>query len=469
MTIRTNPTKLQPVPPRKSTLPQRRTSASSSPTDSFKAVLPPAKKVVQFALEKLQPKNKGTSRDTADALRDADQILRGPAVDRASDGTAEVTRDAAKVDDSRDTNVNDPRHQAALEQLEANKPLETAALETMTPSQRAQYQSVKDRCLEANDPVAALALEKMLLDGKLPGDKDLKGEGTTLDQLAKLSDENTPLAEGIDRNQLVTDLVQELATPSSIGQGQRGTCAPTTLAIQLAMHDPAEYARIAAGLASPEGTVQLAGGQTITREANSIEGDTSNRAITQRLIGGAFMELANGDRNFDDDTGEGKGAWSNDLDVLYEAVTGKKMSDQRLTTDEQRAGAMDIIDTQLRAGTEVPVAISWGTEGGYHKVLVTGTETVDGKEYVNYTNPWGREERMPREDFEKRLADISYDPRAQVLGTVLQGVDAVKDGLDAVRDGIDTVTDGIRDVLGRLDPRDLQMDVRFAQFRSIKL
>lgn len=130
---------------------------------------------------------------------------------------------------------------------------------------------------------------------------------------------------------------------------------------------------------------------------------------------------------------------------------------------------MDIIDTQLRAGTEVPVALSWGTNGGYHKVLVTGTETVDGKEYVNYINPWGREERMPREDFEKRLADISYDPRAQVLGKVLQGVDAVKDGIDAVKDGIERVTDGVRDVIDRLDPRELQMDVRFAQFRSIKL
>ncbi|MBL8935666.1 MAG: hypothetical protein JNM69_14010, partial [Archangium sp.] len=354
MTIRTNLSKLQTVLPRIASSAQRRTPSPSSITDSFKAVVPPAKKVVELALEKLQPKNKGTSRDVADALRDADQILRGPAIDRASDGTAEVTRDAASVNDARYTNVNDPRHQAALEQLEANKPLETAALETMTPSERAQYQAVKDRCLEANDPVAALALEKLLLDGKLPGDKDLKGEGTTLDQLAKLSDEKTPLAEGIDRNQLVTDLVQELATPSSIGQGQRGTCAPTTLAIQLAMHDPAEYARIAAGLASPEGTVQLAGGQTIRREANSIESDSTNRSITQRLVGGAFMELANGDRDFNDDTGEGAGAWSDKLDVLYEAITGRKMSDQRLTTDEQRAGAMDIIDTQLRAGTEVP-------------------------------------------------------------------------------------------------------------------
>ncbi len=74
---------------------------------------------------------------------------------------------------------------------------------------------------------------------------------------------------------------------------------------------------------------------------------------------------------------------------------------------------MDIIDTQLEAGRNVPVALSWGDDG-YHKVLVTGTETVDGQEYVTYTNPWGREERMPREEFEARLADINYDPRVQL-------------------------------------------------------
>lgn len=452
MTIRTNSSKLQSLQPRPSTPTKpahMNAQANNLKLDTFKAVLPPLKKVVEFTLEKLLPKTLGDKRTPGDAVREADELLRGPAVDRGSEGTAQTVRDAANVNDSRDTDAESTRHKAALEQLKANEALEAAALKKLSPTEQKQYQAVKQRCLDANDPVAALALEKLLLDGKLPGAKDLRGEGTTLDHLAKLADEKTPLAEGIDRNQLVTDLVQELATPSSINQGERGTCAPTTIAIQLAMNDPAEYARIAAGLASPDGKVTLAGGQTITREDGTASPDSTTRSVTQRLIGSAFMELANGDRDYQNDTGDGAGAWSDKLDVLYEAVTGRKMSDQRLTTDEQRARAMDIIDTQLRAGATVPVALSWGD--GYHKVLVTGTETIDGKEYVTYTNPWGREERIPREDFEKRLADISYDPRAQLVGTILQGVDTVKD------------------VLGRVDPKDLLADVRLAQFASVKL
>lgn len=412
----------------------------------FKTVLAPEKLVNHLSLDKLLPKKEGAARTEADAIKEADKLLLGGATNRQENG-ADITRDAPNVNDSQDTTDTSARHKAAEAQLEANKALEEQHLAKMSTEDRAKYESVKQTCLDKNDPVAALALQKMLFEGKLTGGEDKKGEGTALDHLAKLADPKTELAEGIDRGQLVTDLVQEMATPSSINQGPRGTCAPTTIAIQLAMDNPAEYARIAAGLASPEGTVELAGGQTLTREDGTAADDGTGRSVSQRLMGSAFMELANGDRDYKNDTGDGAGAWSNDLDKLYEAVMGRSMSDKRLDTDEKRADAMDIIDTQLRAGASVPVALKWGD--GYHKVLVTGTETIDGQEYVKYTNPWGREERLPREEFEKRLADISYDPRAQVVGWLGQKADAVK---DAVKKGLE-----------QLDPRDLLNQVNIGR------
>jgi len=42
-------------------------------------------------------------------------------------------------------------------------------------------------------------------------------------------------------------------------------------------------------------------------------------------------------------------------------------------------------------------------------VVVTGTETVDGQQYVNYINPWGREERMTRDEFMDRLNNFNYE------------------------------------------------------------
>jgi hypothetical protein len=442
------------------------TSAKTSPTssgvqgDTFKAVLPPRKNLADLALAQLRPQKPLDTRTPADAVRDADLLLRGQSVGQPSSGTAQVLRDAANVNDGRDSTEQSTRHQAAQLQLKANQALEAAQLAKLNPTERQQYDAVKQRCLAANDPVAALALQKLLLSDKLPGAKDLRGEGTTLDHLAALSDPNTKLADGVVREALVTDLVQELATPSSINQGPRGTCAPTTLAIQLAMNDPAEYARLAAGLASPDGTVTLAGGQTLTREAGTAADDRTGRSTTQRLLGSALMELSNGDRDYDNATGEGAGATFSSLDVLYEALTGRSMGGRAVFTDEQRAQAMATIDTQLRAGATVPVGLTW--DPGNHKVLVTGTETVDGQPFITYLNPWGREERMPRADFQQRIIDLNDDPRAQVVGTVLQGTDRVGEVVNA---GLDVV----KGVFERLDPMNLLADVRRAQLGSVTL
>ena len=77
---------------------------------------------------------------------------------------------------------------------------------------------------------------------------------------------------------------------------------------------------------------------------------------------------------------------------------------------------MEIMDDVLRVGGMVPMAIEYGS--GLHKILVTGTETIDGQEYVKYINPWGREERMLRSEFEGRVVDISYDATQELAGDV---------------------------------------------------
>ncbi|MBL8952994.1 MAG: hypothetical protein JNK82_19610 [Myxococcaceae bacterium] len=375
--------------------------------DAFKTIVAPEKQLDHRSLKDLQPRQRGELRDAGGAVQEADDLLAGPVTGRSENG-AVVTRDPQNVNSPEDTNPRSARHQAAKEQVEANRRLEEERLAQMSPEDRASYEAVRARCREANDPVAELALQKLLLEGKLPGANDLKGEGNLLSHLARLSDPNTPLADGVDRDQLVTDLVQELATPTSINQGPRGTCAPTSIAVQLAMENPAEYARIAAGLASPSGEVRLAGGETLRREDGTAADDGSGRSTVQRMMGPAMMEMGNGDQNYDSATDAGAGAWSPELDHLYEQIMGRPMSEQRTTTDEQRADAMATIDAEVAQGQTVPVALAW--PGGYHKVLVTGTETVDGVEYVKYVNPWGREERMPRDEFERRIADVSWDP-----------------------------------------------------------
>ncbi|MBL8950483.1 MAG: hypothetical protein JNK82_06880 [Myxococcaceae bacterium] len=409
-------TRLTPKSNPTDTTAARVTGTTGRRLDAFRTAVQPAKKLELQPLRDLLPQKLGEARERAAAISEANELLLGAKLNRAETDLT-ITRDAPNVNDKMDTDETSERHIAADAQVQANAELETKLLEDLTPAEREQYLSVKDACLDANDPVAALALQKMLFEGKLPGAEDLAGEGTTLDHLATLADPNTPLAEGVDRAELVTDLVQELATPSAVNQMGKGTCAPTAVAIQLASQHPAEYARIVAGLASPEGTVVLAGGQTMKREPGTARDDGTGRSQVQQLMAPAFMEMANGDGSYTNSTDAGAGAWANTLDELYEQVMGRPMSEHTYGSDatpEEQAEAMEIMDDVLRAGGMVPMAIEYG--GGLHKILVTGTTTIDGQEYVTYTNPWGREERMLRSEFEGRVVDISYDPTKEVIG-----------------------------------------------------
>lgn len=173
------------------------------------------------------------------------------------------------------------------------------------------------------------------------------------------------------------------------------------------------------GLASPEGSVELANGDTIQREADVIADDGSGRSISQRLMEPAFMEYADakldyqneGDGQYDP-AGDKKhsGLYARQVDHLMEGVFNNKdyAYSNNIDSQEEKDAAWDEIQTQLEAGNRVPVGMDWGNGG--HKVLVTGTETIDGVEYVNYINPWGQEERLPKDEFLDRLNNMHYDP-----------------------------------------------------------
>jgi hypothetical protein len=215
----------------------------------------------------------------------------------------------------------------------------------------------------------------------------------------------------VDRNTFVTDLVQELATPSAINQGSRGTCAPTAMSINLALNHPAEYARIMGDLASPSGKVTLADGKTtLTREAEtSFMPDGSGRALTQRLMAPVFMEASNGERAYNDWTDSGAGASATGLDALHDAVYGRNMAHQEIFTSAARDEAMKRIDSELASGQNVLAGIWWDATSG-HEVLITGTEKLNGQDYIKFINPWGTEERMLRSEFSSRLIGMNYDP-----------------------------------------------------------
>jgi hypothetical protein len=350
----------------------------------------------------------------AEAIERARRLLEGTPVEERRDDGSIIISNPPYVN----AEETDKRRLSALFQLQTNATLETAALACLSPQDRQKYLETKEVLLAEPDadPVAALALQMMLLEGRLPGAPALGSSDTVLDGLHNLATQD--LGEGIDRQQLLSDVVQEVAVPEAIAQRTFGTCAPTATEIKLAKDHPAEYVRLISGLASPDGQVTTVGGDVLRVEEGALGGDRV-RSVSQQLLAPALMELGNGDLDYSneedgnyDANGERKGAGlsARGVDTLLESLYGRDFAYTNTDSAEEREAGVDFIEEELAAGRDVLIGVDWGTGG--HKLLVTGVEVRDGERYFRVINPWGQVELIPVTEVEDRLRNVNYDPNA---------------------------------------------------------
>lgn len=409
--------------------PLKKVPSTPSPARPPAPKLPLAPRVPSSIFEKLKPggpvlkpKPPSPPATREEAVTRARELLEGPVkAAKQADGSI-VVEDPTDVNSSSD--LRGRRAEEAARQVADNAALEGEALDKLSPQDRARYLALKKTLQTTStdkpngDPVAALALQAMLLEGKLPG-------GELLKNLSKLNQQK--LGEGIDRQQLLGDVVQELAVPEAIAQHNRGTCVATSIEIQLVQKDPAEYVRLVSGLASPEGQVTTRGGDVLKVEEGALT-DTTGRSLSQRLLAPALMELGNGradysnadDKHHGGDVDGRSGLTAAQADVVLESLYGRDYAFLNTPGEKEKKAGTEFVLSELEAGRNVLVGLQWGTGG--HKVLVTGTETRDGVDYVKIINPWGREELIPKDDFEQRLRNVNYDPAGpmrDLLGKLL--------------------------------------------------
>lgn len=354
----------------------------------------------------LMPVASGEGRSSSTAIQEANSVLLGKAQGATTEQGATVTYAPAASNASRKP-ADAGRSSAASAHSQANAALEAAQLAGLNPEQQQQYQKVAGLL---TDSVARLSLQKQLFEGKLTGGPDLMGQDNVLSGLAKLADQ--PLAEGLERKDLMSDLVQELGNPASISQGDRGTCAATAVEVKLIHDNPAEYVRLVSGLASPEGQAELASGEMLTRVPGTEADDGTDRSIPQRLMAPAFMDAADGELTYDNANdlhsanGEAlsRGLAPEEVDRLLESVYGEKFKNiDEIRTAKQRKAAWSVLQKASARGEEVLAGLTWSSDTR-HKVVVTG---VSG-DNVEYLNPVGRMERMNKDAFLSRLNNLNY-------------------------------------------------------------
>jgi hypothetical protein len=271
---------------------------------------------------------------------------------------------------------------------------ESAAMGKLTPKQQKQYEAVAAKL----DNAGRANLERLLVEGKLPGAMDKVGEGNLLDSLSKLATQE--LGAGINRSEVLSQTLQAVADPSSITQGAALTCGAATVQIMLAKESPAEYARLMAGLAGADGKVKLAGGKELVREAGWNASQIPGAA--NQLMQTAFMEYATG--NYDsvnDLRADGKkGLYVDEVAFLQEGVLGRAVTEVEGNSDD----VMLKISGQANSGKPVSVLVEG--EGGGHYVQVT--KVKDGK--LTYIDPRdGQEHTVDAAEFQKQVRAANID------------------------------------------------------------
>lgn len=339
-----------------------------------------------------------------------------------------IERDAVPLNE-----LNGEWDEVATDLIRTNEGLAQAAYEKLSPKQQDQYKGL-DSFL-SGDPSARLSLQVMLIEGTLTGGSRSTSGGTLLDSLHDVS--TRPTLEGLDAKGLVSDLVQEVSLPASIAQESYGTCTVTTVQVKLARENPAEYARLVGGLASPEGKVNLANGDAVVRDPGSeepqydkakrmmpdgkiVEVDVlDERTASSRLFQAAFMEYGLGEGvDYDPVKDEATDPTQMGAGLVHRTMAGLSGAKvDTLLAPSYRGYADDgakQVDTgalvnrladETGKGNSVPVGIAWGEadeSGRFHGFHAVDVSKVDG-DRVYFNNPWGKEESMTREEFAQRV------------------------------------------------------------------
>ncbi|HYV49133.1 MAG TPA: hypothetical protein VFA20_29940 [Myxococcaceae bacterium] len=126
----------------------------------------------------------------------------------------------------------------------------------LTSGELGNYFKVEDSLAGAGEQ-AKTDLHQSLFQGILGNRGNRGGSDTTLSYLTQLTDPNTTLLPGLDRQKLVTSLLHDINHPEEIQQGE-GTmnCGASNAAFFVATNNPTEYVRELSSLAT-KGEVQL--------------------------------------------------------------------------------------------------------------------------------------------------------------------------------------------------------------------
>lgn len=274
-------------------------------------------------------------------------------------------------------------------------PVPEASLQSLEPGQRQQFLALRGSLEGAllqipgmNDSLfVSDCLDDLLHHGTL-----LTTDSTGQTLLANL-DHLRQMETCVPQKVLLSEVIAHLARPSeTLVQGDHNTCGSMPLSFLLAHDQPAEFARLVRGAASPAGFVSFRGGAGVARPEDAVPEDQSYRTNASRLLQSALMNLVASYQgatysNAHDRMASKAGPHADFLVPAYTEVLGGEKFEMRDHLGVDRSDAQGVTGT-LRAGLEetplsgLPVGLRWGQAA--HGVLVTSVT----REEVIFKNSW---------------------------------------------------------------------------------
>lgn len=314
-------------------------------------------------------------------------------------------RDLARANRIEDFRTGSSGEIGVLDQVELRN---LHAQEDWTPAHEQRLTSLMDGLDETLSRRQARRARVQLQEMKEQGillDSDSQN-ATCLDNIEQLM--RQPLGERMDRRRLLESTLNHLHDPTTISQGEQGSCVSASVQHQLAEQQPAEYTRLLLGLASPSGQVVTQKGETLIREPDSHR-RPGRRDLASVLLQDAFTEFANGPESYDaradhssgdhDPTlhqanpymensghmeGGHPGLYPEEVRRLAQGVLSGRFSNVYVEQGKP-SGALERIEGALSREGSAFVGLQW--ERGGHRLAVVGIE----QDRVYLWNPWGED------------------------------------------------------------------------------
>lgn len=292
----------------------------------------------------------------------------------------------------------------------------------MTAEQKGQLSTVLSR-LDAKGLTVMGALIENVPEAL--SDKDSAG-GTLLSNLAAIATQplNATLTGQTTSEELLSSVLADVMNPNRVEQGTATTCTVASMQFELVADQPAEYARLMAGVTGAKGSVKMMGGGELRLgPGDGDERARDGRSVSQAIFQSAAMEYANGRfSNFDPVLGvsintktgdERMGLKPDNQQALLEKLFGVKYSIDRLFTENEASKAFSKLEGwDARGFRNRPIVVDIDQGKFNHAVTL---ESVT-KEKVTFRDPYGVLRSMPADAFPKVAVAIHLPTDVKLNG-----------------------------------------------------